>query len=186
MKTRSTILPAVTVSILFLVLSGAVVAQDNSAIADSPFLRRMQSTPAGPTKKMSDKDVQFISGVASHNEAEIAYGKMAESKAQSAAVKRIAAQLVNDHARMNKDLVAFGEKKGLKLNPGATKTEAISGNFDKSYLQMVEKEHQDRIAEFQKAAASANDNDLRGWAARNLPMLKANLAMVRDASKGVK
>jgi putative membrane protein len=186
MKTRSTILPAITVSILFLVLSGAMIAQDNSAIGDSPFLRRMQSTPAASTKKMSDKDVQFISRVAGHNESEIAYGKMAESKAQSAAVKRIAAQLVNDHTRMNKDLVALGEKKGLKLNPGATKAEAISGNFDKSYLQMVETEQQDRIAEFQKAAASANDSDLRAWAARNLPTLKAHLAMVRDASKGVK
>ena len=185
MKTGSTILPRITISILFLVLSGAVIAQDTSTVS-SPFLRRMQSTPAGPAKKMSDKDVQFISRVAGHNEAEIAYGKMAESKAQSAAVKKIAAQLVNDHTRMNKDLVALGEKKGLKLNPGATKTEAIGGNFDKSYLQMVEKEHQDRIADFQKAAASANDNDLRAWAARNLPMLKAHLATVRDASKGVK
>ncbi len=185
MKTRSTILPAITVSILFLVLSGAIVAQDTST-ADSPFLRRMQSTPAAPAKKMSDKDVQFISRVVGHNEAEIAYGKMAESKAQSAAVKKIAAQLVNDHARMNKELFALGEKKGLKMNPGATKTEAISGDFDKSYLLMVETEHQDRIAEFQKAAASANDNDLRGWAARNLPMLKAHLAMVRGALKGVK
>jgi predicted outer membrane protein len=118
MKTGSTILPAITVSILLLVLSGAVIAQDTSTVS-SPFLRRMQSTPAAPAKKMSDKDVQFISRVAGHNEAEIAYGKMAESKAQSAAVKKIAAQLVNDHARMNKDLVALGEKKGLKLNPGA-------------------------------------------------------------------
>jgi putative membrane protein len=180
MKTTSTIL-------LLAVPVTAVLAQIDTSTADSPYLRH--SAQASPPKmvKMSDKDVQFISQAGAHNESEMAYGKMAEQKAQSVEVKKIAARIVSDHTRMNKDLVAFVAKKGVKVTTGTVKAESIPGkNFDKAYLQMVQKAHQDDIALYEKQAKSGNDADLRAWAAKNLPMLKAHLAMVRDALKNMK
>jgi putative membrane protein len=167
----------------------AVLAQmkPDSSTADSPYLRH--SAPSSPPQmaKMSDKDTQFISKVGGSNESEVAYGKMAQQKAQSAEVKKIAARIVSDHTRMNRELVALGAKKGVKVTTGTVKAQNISGkDFDKTYLQMVEKAHQEDIALYERQAKSGNDTDVRAWAAKNLPALKAHLTTVRDALKTMK
>jgi putative membrane protein len=166
----------------------AVLAQmPETSTADSPYLRHAAQPSPPKMVKMSDKDTQFISRVGGSNESEIAYGKMAQQKAQSTEVKKIAARIVSDHTRMNKDLVAFAAKKGVKVTTGTVKPENISSkDFDRTYLQMVEKAHQEDVALYERQAKSGNDADLRAWAAKNLSALKAHLAMVRDALKTVK
>lgn len=186
---RSIILLSTTVISFFTLLPGTVIAQmqQNTSTADSPYLRRAQQTSPPKIVKMSDKDVQFISNAGAHNESEIEYGKMAEKKAQSAEVKKLAARIVNDHTRINNDLVAFAAKKGIRITPGTVKAQNIGEkDFDRTYLQMVEKAHQDDIGLYEKQAKTGNDADLRAWAAKNLPTLKAHLAMLHDALKSVK
>ena len=136
---------------------------------------------------MSDRDTDFISKAGGSNESEVAYGKMAQRKAQSAEVKKIASRIVSDHSRMNNSLVALGAKKGVKVTTGTVKAENIPAkDFDRTYLQNVEKAHQEAIALYEKQAKSGNDADLRAWAAKNLPALQTHLAMVRDALKNMK
>ncbi|MGH8100816.1 MAG: DUF4142 domain-containing protein [Chthoniobacterales bacterium] len=186
MKTRSPLLLSFT--FCSLLLSGAVIAQTqpDTSTADSPYLRHAQSTPA-PTKKVSDKDAQFISRAVGGNEAEIENGKMAMKKAQSAEVKKIAARIVSDHTRMNNGLLAFAAKNGVRVTTGTVKPQNIGEkDFDRAYLQMVEQGHQSDIADYEKQAKSGGDPELRSWATKSLPVLKAHLAMIRDGLKRVK
>jgi putative membrane protein len=186
MKTRSPLLLSVT--LCSLLLPGAVIAQmqQDTSTADSPYLRHRQSTPAA-MKKVSDKDAQFIARAVSGNEAEIENGKMAMKKAQSADAKKIAARIVSDHTKMNNSLLAFAEKNGVRVTTGTVKPQNIGEqDFDRTYLQMVEHAHQTDIADYERQAKSGGDAELRSWATRNLPVLKAHLAMTRDAMKHLK
>lgn len=186
MKTRSTFFLCCAAGAMSLPAT-ILGQQPDTSTADSPYLRHSQQTPPPKMAKLSDKDVQFISHAGAHNESEMAYGKMAGQKAQSPEVKKIATRIVSDHARMNKELVALATKKDFKVTTGTVKAEKISDkDFDKTYLQMVEKAHQDDIALYEKQSKSGSDADLRAWAARNLPTLKTHLSMVRDALKTVK
>ena len=186
MKTRSPLLLSFT--FCSLLLPGVVIAQmeQDTSTADSPYLRHAQSTPA-PLKKVSDKDAQFIARAVGGNEAEIENGKMAMKKAHSAEVKKIAARIVSDHTKMNNSLLAFAGKNGVRVTTGTVKPQNIGEkDFDRTYLQMVEQAHQTDIADFERQAKGGGDVELRSWATRNLPTLKAHLAMIRDALKRVK
>ena len=186
MKTRSPLLQSVT--FCSLLLPGAVIAQmqHDTSTADSPYLRHTQSTPA-PMKKVSDKDAQFIARAVGGNEAEIENGKMAMKKAHGAEVKKIAARMVSDHTKMNNSLLAFAGKNGVRVTTGTVKPQNIGEkDFDRAYLQMLEQAHQTDIADFERQAKTGGDTELRSWAARNLPGLKAHLAMTRDALKQLK
>jgi putative membrane protein len=186
MKTRSTFLWCVA-GALSLPMAVLPQTQPETSTADSPFLRHSAQPSPPQVVKMSDRDTQFISKAGGSNESEVAYGKMAQQKAQSAEVKKIASRIVSDHSRMNNNLVALGAKKGVKVTTGTVKAESIPAkDFDRAYLQMVDKAHQEDIALYEKQAKTGNDADLRAWAAKNLPTLKVHLAMVRDALNKVK
>ena len=169
---------------------GTVRAQIDSGIGTNPHLRSTSQgatgSPGTTVVKMSQKDVNFIQKAAGGGAQEVANGKMAESQAKSAEVKNIAARMVADHTRLDKELTALANKKGVNFNTGGVKAQNLgSGNFDALYLKWLEEVHRGDIAEFEKAAKSSNDSELKAWASRSLPTLKQHLAMVQSAEKKV-
>jgi putative membrane protein len=50
--------------------------------------------------------------------------------------------------------------------------------FDKHYMNMMVKDHQNTIADFQKQAINGGDPELKSWAAKMLPALQ----MHRDSA----
>jgi len=50
---------------------------------------------------------------------------------------------------------------------------------------MVE-DHEKDVKEFEKASKSAQDPDLKAWAAKTLPTLQGHLKMAKDTDKKVK
>ena len=133
---------------------------------------------------MSQKDVNFIQKAAGGGAQEVANGKMAETQAKSAEVKSIAARMVAYHTRLNKELTALANKKGVNFNTGGVKAQNLgSGNFDALYLKWLEEVHRGDIADFERAAKSSDDSELKAWASRSLPTLKQHLAMVQSAEK---
>jgi putative membrane protein len=88
---------------------------------------------------------------------------------------------------MNNSLLAFAAKSGVRVTTGTIKPQNIGEkDFNRAYLRMVEQAHQSDIADYEKESKSGGDAELRSWAAKNLPVLKAHLAMIRDALKGMK
>ena len=121
---------------------------------------------------------------AAGNEYEVEDGKMAAKQGQGAEVKKIAARMVSDHTKALNELVALAKKKGIGIKTGTVKARNLgTKDFDIQYLRLLERDHKNDIAEFEKAAKGGDDSDLKSWAAKTLPIMKSHLAMVRAAMK---
>ena len=169
---------------------GTVRAQQDTGIGTNPHLRA-KSAPTPPsgtvTVKLSQKDVNFIQKAAGGGQQEVENGKMAEKQGKSADVKRIGARMVADHTKANKELTELANRKGVKFDTSGVRAQNIgAADFDRQYLKLLELDHKNDIAEFQKEAKSGDDRDVKAWAAKTLPTLQGHLAMVEDAMRKVK
>jgi putative membrane protein len=156
-------------------------------LGSNPHLRSKSAGEAaapGAVVKMSQKDVNFIQKAAGTGAQEVENGKMAEKQAKSAEVRSIAARIVADHTRLNKELAALANRKGVTFSTGGVKAQNLgTGDFDKLYLTWLEEVHRADIADFERAAKSADDKELKAWAAKALPTLKQHLAMAQSGAK---
>jgi putative membrane protein len=169
---------------------GVVRAQQDTAIGTNPHLRA-KSAPTPPsgtvTVKLSQKDVSFIQKAAGGGQQEVENGKMAEKQGKSADVKRIGARMVADHTKANKELTGLANRKGVTFDTRGVRAQNIgAADFDRQYLKLLEMDHKNDIAEFQKEAKSGDDRDVKAWAAKTLPTLQEHLAMVEAATRKVK
>lgn len=161
---------------------------------DNPFFRKKTAASPSPTasakattKTLSAKDMNFLRGAASSEGWEMATGRVAEQKAQSSATKEVAARMIADHSKTNKELVDLGNKKGLGISTEGVKAQPISGEgFDKRYLNLVVQDHQEESSLFEKEAKSGDDADVKSWAAKTLPTIKQHLALAKGALDKVK
>jgi putative membrane protein len=61
------------------------------------------------------------------------------------------------------------------------KLSGLSGDaFDREYVNMMVKDHEKDVKEFEKASTKAKDPDVRAFAAKTLPTLREHLQQVRD------
>ncbi len=166
-----------------------VRAQIDSGIGSNPHLHNQSQgqtagSPGTTVVKMSQKDVNFIQKAAGGGAQEVANGQMAEKQAKSAEVKSMAAQIVADHTRLNKELTALANRKGVNFNTSGVRAQNLgSGDFDRLYLSWLEQVHRADIADFERAAKSSDDSELKAWASKALPTLKQHLAMAQSAAK---
>lgn len=190
MKPKFILSPAiVAIAAGSLCIVGTVLAQVDSGIGTNPHLRsksmgQTESPGTTTTVKMSQKDVNFIQKAAGAGAQEVENGKMAEKQAKSANVKSIAARMVADHTRLNKELTALATRKGVNFNTSGVKAQNLgTADFDRAYLKLLEELHRADIAEFERQAKSGDDSDLKSWASKTVPILKQHLAMVESAKK---
>ena len=178
---------ALAIGVSSVCVIGTVRAQIDSGIGSNPHLRSQsagQAASPGTVVKMSQKDVNFIQKAAGGGAQEVANGKMAETQAKSAEVKSIAARIVADHTRLNKELTALANRKGVTFSTGGVKAQNLgTGDFDRLYLKWLEEVHRADIADFERAAKSSDDSELKAWAAKALPTLKQHLAMAQSGAK---
>src|SRR5947199_4681640 len=191
MKPTSITIPAIAiVAAGSLCTIGTVRAQTDTSIGSNPHLRSQSApgqSPGNALVKLSQKDMAFIQKAAGGGQQEVEDGKLAEKQGKSADVKRIGARMVADHTRANKELTELATRKGVKFDTRGVRAQNIgSTDFDRQYLKLLETDHKNDVAEFQKEAKSGDDRDVKAWAAKNLPMIQGHLAMVEDAERKVK
>src|ERR1043166_7621553 len=101
------------------------------------------------TKQLSAKDKTFMMNAGKGGQMEVAMGKMAAQNAQSADVKKFGNRMVTDHSKANNELMGLATEEGVQLPgpkaPGKWKS-------DKDYINMMVKDHEKDLAEFQKEA----------------------------------
>jgi putative membrane protein len=131
---------------------------------------------------LAKSDREFLEKAAAGGVFEIEAGKLAEKRALKPEVKAYGAILAKDHAKANEDLKALAAAKGVTL-PAALPADlqkkldklARTRHFDSEYLQDVGlKDHRKDIALFEKAARNAKDKEVKAFAAKTLPLLKAH------------
>lgn len=144
--------------------------------------------------EVSKKDQEFITKAAGGGLYEVEAGKLAQSRGSSEEVKSFGAMLVKDHSATNEELKALASAKGAALpstmpSDKQQRLDKISRakSFDKEFVKEVGlDDHKKDISLFEKASKSADDNDVKAFAAKTLPTLKAHREHAEGLRKSVK
>jgi len=145
-------------------------------------------------QSVSDADREFVKNAAVGGATEVELGRLATQRASRPAVRDFGAKMVKDHGAANAELATLARAKSIDVRTTLdAQHQAIrdrlmtlqGSDFDRAYMQEMVKDHTTDVAEFEKAAQTANDAELRGWAAAKLPMLREHLALARDVNSQV-
>lgn len=142
---------------------------------------------AADESKLSSKDAKFLRNAAAGGVMEIELGKVAADRGADADVKKFGQKMVDDHTKINADLKTLAQSKGLDLQKALddaakkskTEVEDISNykgaQFDRAYLNMMVKDHEKDVKEFEEASKKAEDSDVKAFAAKTLTTLQEHL-----------
>jgi putative membrane protein len=128
--------------------------------------------------------VMFMTKAASGGIMEVQLGQLAQEQAQSQRVKDFGAMMVRDHGKANDELKSLASGKNVTLSDslmpehkhhvtGLQKKKGAS--FDKAYMTMMVQDHEKDIQEFEKASNNLSDGEVKAFATRTLPTLRAHL-----------
>jgi putative membrane protein len=150
----------------------------------------------GPMEDSLKAGSDFLVKAASGGLMEVELGRMAEQKASNAEVKSFGSRMVKDHSQANEDLKALAAKKNITLPtaPGEDHQKHIAdlknlsgAEFDKQYVDMMVKDHQEDISLFEDATKDDKvDADVKAFAQKTLPVLKSHLQMVQGIDDKMK
>src|SRR5438132_12698644 len=120
-----------------------------------------QESPAGKSSSLSAKDKTFIHKAAKGGMMEVAMGNLAAQNGQSDGVKSFGKRMVTDHSKANEELKSIAAKKGVKL---PSKEPSGKWSSDKAYMDMMVKDHEKDLAEFQEEASTGRSRreEIRG------------------------
>lgn len=145
------------------------------------------ATAAEP-KALSPEDMEFVTEAAQSGLLEVELGTIATQRAVQPQVKKFGEQMVTDHSKVNQQLMAVAEQKGVTvpaaLDKKSKKTvermqKLEAAEFDREYLKLMVKEHEKDVKAFSKYAKAGKDADLKSFAQTTLPALEEHLTMAR-------
>lgn len=146
-----------------------------------------------PESVLNSGDEGFVKNASQMGMAEVQVGMLGAKKAAREDVKALAEKMITDHTAMNDELKALSESKkvmtSVVIDPDATESlksleNTNSGpDFDKAFLDQLEKNHKKTIAAFEEAAKDSKDPEVKAWAEKHLPHLKNHLDAVQTAQK---
>jgi len=135
-----------------------------------------------------EDDTKFAVAAADGGIMEVELGKLALGNAHSSGVKTFAQQMVDDHTKVNDELMAWAKQKNVSLPSTMSSSKQDRYNdlakkkgaeFDKAYISAMVGDHKDDIGAFRKEADKGKDTGLRAWASQKLPTLEHHLMMAQ-------
>ncbi len=136
-------------------------------------------------------DQSFFNLASQANLAEIAAGKLAETKG-NAKVKSLGKQMVADHTTAQNELVALAKKESITIpmSPDAEHNQALADlnklsgkSFDSAYVTGQLADHKTAVALFSEESVNGSDPGGKSFATKYLPKLKMHLQMFQAAMK---
>jgi putative membrane protein len=137
-----------------------------------------QSAPA------DSATVMFMTKAASGGMMEVQLGQLAQQQAQNQRVKDFGAMMVRDHGKANDELKTLATGKNVTLSDSlmpehkhhVTGLQNKKGAaFDKAYMSMMVQDHQKDVQDYEKASNTLSDGEVKAFATRTLPVLRAHL-----------
>jgi putative membrane protein len=181
------------IAILALAVGALCLPTSSRAISQYPPLRTGANAPAPSAKpaagsnkaggKLSAADKTFMMNAAKGGMMEVEWGKLAAQNAQNADVKKFGNRMVTDHSKANSELMALAKEEGVTL-PGAKSPGKWKS--DKDYMDMMVKDHEADLAEFQKEAQGGTDPDLKAFAAKYSKVVQEHLNMAKQTQGKLK
>ena len=134
--------------------------------------------------ELANDDQEFLRKAGESGLLEMQASELAVEKAQHPEVKKFAEMMIKDHGQANKELKALAESKGFQLpvelegdkqDLMKELREAEGASFDDEYVDEVAVDaHEEAVDLFEDAAENAEDADIKAFAAKLLPTLKAH------------
>jgi putative membrane protein len=135
--------------------------------------------------KLSSGDQKAVMDMAMSDMAEVATGKLAQSKGQSAEVKAFGQQMIDDHGAALAKVQALAQARGITLPTDldakhkamSAKLEKLSGaEFDKAYMaQAGVKDHKDTHSKLVSDSKKIKDPEVRALADQHMPVVEQHL-----------
>jgi putative membrane protein len=149
-----------------------------------------QIAPGVPAPNHANtQDRLFARLLAAGGAAEVDFGRLAGSKAQSEAVKEFARRMVQDHTKANGELASLANAAQVplprELDPDQkdmrTKLESATGAvFDLTYMQGQVIDHQKNVILLQWEIGQGQDAPMQQWASATLPVVLGHLEMAKS------
>jgi putative membrane protein len=171
--------------------------KDSKETADSLNETKDSTTNAAATGGVAvgEDDSKFATEAAVGGMAEVELGKLALTKSSNAKVKEFADMMVNDHGKANEELKAIAMSKNITLptmldephQKKASDLGALTGrDFDKKYVDEMVDGHQKTFDLMDKEAKDGMDAELKAFAAKTAPIVKAHLDMIKKIQDSMK
>ncbi|MEG3860129.1 DUF4142 domain-containing protein, partial [Microcoleus sp. herbarium12] len=147
------------------------------------------STEKNSPNSLSSRDSNFVMQAGQTGMLEVQLGRLAVQRGSSSAVKQYGQQMIDEHTRVNQELMQLAMQKGIevpKQMSGQNKalSDRLSGlsgaSFDAAYKQAMIDSHNQAIALFKAQSQQGQDPQLKAWATQKLPNLQAHLQMVNQ------
>jgi predicted outer membrane protein len=142
--------------------------------------------------KLGSGDEKAVKDMAMADMAEVATGKLAQSKGQSAEVKAFGQQMIDDHGAALAKVQALAQARGVTLpteldakhKAMSAKLEKMSGaEFDKAYMaQAGVKDHTDTHKKLMADARKIKDPEVKALADQHMPVVEQHLKAAQQMS----
>jgi putative membrane protein len=136
-----------------------------------------QDAPAAKSSSLSVKDKTFMNKAAKGGMMEVTMGNLAAQNGQSGDVKSFGKRMVTDHSKANDELKSIASQKGVTL---PAKEPTLKWNSDKAYINMMVKDHEKDLTEFQEEAKTGSDPEVKKFAGDTAKMIQEHLDLAKE------
>ena len=150
------------------------------------------STATTGRDKLSWGDRRFVTKAADSGQAEVQLAELAAQRATNPEVKSYAQKLVDDHTKVNSELMSLASQKNIKVDADDDQDRAYkrlnkkSGSeFDQEFVEHMIDEHEKDVKMFEKAASDAKDPELRSFASKHVSHLREHLQQAQNLRQSV-
>lgn len=172
--------------------SDSNMSTSNTSTTNDTSNMSSATAPTVSKTPLGKDDSTFAMKAAVGGMMEVESGNVAQQNAQSDRIKSYGAMMVKDHGAANQELASLATTKGLTIPMAlpADKQKHVNDmkgmkgkSFDSHYISMMLNDHKKTIADFEKESSNGKDPDLKAWASKTLPTLKAHLDSIQAISK---
>jgi putative membrane protein len=165
-----------TIAVLAALLLAACTPEARQHAHPRPVQR-----PPKPVLHPQDRD--FLERASQGSNAEVAMGGLAANRALRPEVRALGGRMLNDHGAINRGLAAIAGKHRIILPTDLGDHQASydrlvdlhRDHFDREFVQVMVEDHDMAVLLFQGEASGGVDPEIRAFAARTLPLIRAHL-----------
>lgn len=173
-----------------LVMAAMLAAMGMSSI---PVLAEEPVEEVASELSAAHDDKRFVQVMAHENLIAVRAARIAVRRARNNKVEALALQELAEHVNVTEGIEALAKKHGVQmptaLHPVVEdllqRLANLQGNrFDRAYLHVVIEGHQFDVAILSQALLS-EDQDVKAFAAKNLPILRGHLQAAQEILRGL-
>jgi putative membrane protein len=143
---------------------------------------------------LNSTDQMFVTQVAIGNNAEVAAGQLAATKASNDGVKAFGQMMATEHGAAQTELKTVGSSAGISVSDSVdaehvalmARLNSLSGHsFDTAYINSQVKDHQKTLGIFQTELTLGNHQQVKAYASKYLPHIQMHLQKADSLSQAI-